>query len=232
VDFFASHEALLIDYEHSLTRIDSRTDTPYNVGGHLLWIGDRTRQQGGAHVELLKNLRNPIGIKIGPGATPENILPVLDDLDPDQEPGRLTVISRMGKSKIRDLLPPIVEAVESTGRKVCWICDPMHGNTFSSATGYKTRSFSDVADEVNGFFDVHATLGTWPGGIHIELTGDDVTECVGGATRLVEADLSHRYETLCDPRLNRTQSLELAFLVADRLSGIERPATDFVSMDF
>ncbi|MDR0488359.1 MAG: 3-deoxy-7-phosphoheptulonate synthase class II [Propionibacteriaceae bacterium] len=232
VDFYASHEALLIDYEHSLTRIDSRTNTPYNVGGHLLWIGDRTRQPQGAHVELLKNLRNPIGLKIGPGADPREIVDLVESLDPDQEPGRLTIISRMGRTKVRDLLPPIVEAVEATGRKVCWICDPMHGNTFSSVTGYKTRSFADIAEEVNGFFDVHASLGTWPGGIHIELTGDDVTECVGGVGSLGEEDLAHRYETLCDPRLNRTQSLELAFLVADRLSGIERPQMDFVSMDF
>ncbi|MCL1923696.1 MAG: 3-deoxy-7-phosphoheptulonate synthase class II [Propionibacteriaceae bacterium] len=232
VDFYASHEALLIDYEHSLTRIDSRTSTPYNVGGHLLWIGDRTREVGGAHVELLKSLRNPVGLKIGPRAQVDQILPVLEELDPHHEPGRVTIISRMGSKKVRDLLPPIVEKVEATGRKVAWVCDPMHGNTFSSATGYKTRSFADVADEVNGFFDVHANLGTWPGGIHIELTGDDVTECVGGASELGEQDLAHRYETLCDPRLNRTQSLELAFLVADRLSGIERPASDFVSMDF
>jgi len=232
VDFYASHEALLIDYEHALTRIDSRTSTPYNVGGHLLWIGDRTRQVDGAHVALLKSLRNPVGLKVGPSATPDEVVELVETLDPDREPGRMTVISRMGATKVRDLLPPIVQAVEATGRKVCWVCDPMHGNTFATSNGYKTRSFADVTEEVNGFFDVHACLGTWPGGIHVELTGGDVTECVGGATELREEDLSNRYETVCDPRLNRAQSLELAFMVADRLSTIERPARDFVTMDF
>ncbi|MCL2784501.1 MAG: 3-deoxy-7-phosphoheptulonate synthase class II [Propionibacteriaceae bacterium] len=232
VDFFASHEALLINYEHSLTRIDSRTSTPYNVGGHLLWIGDRTRQLNGAHVELLKSLRNPVGVKIGPSAKASDIADLVETLDPTAEPGRLTIISRMGATKVRDLLPPVIEAVEATGRRVCWVCDPMHGNTFSSANGYKTRAFTDVAEEVNGFFDVHAGLSTWPGGIHVELTGDDVTECVGGVADLHEEDLAHRYETVCDPRLNRTQSLELAFLVADRLSMMERRRVDFVGMDF
>ncbi len=233
VDFYASHEALLIDYEHALTRIDSRTDTPYNVGGHLLWIGDRTRQLGGAHVELLRQLRNPLGVKVGPSADPAEVVRLAEALDPDQEPGRLTIISRMGRDRVRQALPPIVEAVEATGRKVCWVCDPMHGNTFSTSTGYKTRSFADVADELMGFFDVHASLGTWPGGIHVELTGDDVTECVGGVEELTEADLSSRYETVCDPRLNRTQSLELAFMVADRLSSMERrPRAPFTAPDF
>ncbi|MDR0849753.1 MAG: 3-deoxy-7-phosphoheptulonate synthase class II [Propionibacteriaceae bacterium] len=231
VDFYASHEALLIDYEHALTRIDSRTTLPYNVGGHLLWIGERTRQLNGAHVELLRHLRNPLGVKIGPSATPADVVALAETLDPDMEPGRLTVISRMGAGKVRAALPPIVEAVEATGRKVCWVCDPMHGNTFPTASGYKTRSFSDVSDEVDGFFDVHATLGTWPGGIHVELTGDDVTECVGGAGELSEADLENRYETVCDPRLNRTQSLELAFMVADRLSAMEHHS-DFTALDF
>ena len=232
VDFYASHEALLIDYEHAMTRIDSRTSTPYNVGGHLLWIGDRTRQPGGAHVKLMSALRNPIGLKIGPSVAPGEVVDLLQTLDPDREPGRMTLISRMGCRKVREVLPPIVEAVEATGRKVCWVCDPMHGNTFATANGYKTRSFADVTEEVNGFFDVHASLGTWPGGIHVELTGDDVTECVGGAAELKEEDLTHRYETVCDPRLNRAQSLELAFMVADRLSSVERPVPDFVGMDF
>ncbi|MCL2470119.1 MAG: 3-deoxy-7-phosphoheptulonate synthase class II [Propionibacteriaceae bacterium] len=232
VDFYASHEALLIDYEHAMTRIDSRTETPYNVGGHLLWIGDRTRQLDGAHVQLLRALHNPIGLKVGPSAKPEEVVSLVETLDPDREPGRLTLITRMGCRQVRTALPPIVEAVEATGRKVCWVCDPMHGNTFSSANGYKTRSFSDVTDEVNGFFDVHASLGTWPGGIHVELTGDDVTECVGGVVELKEEDLAHRYETACDPRLNRAQSLELAFMVADRLSTMDRPHADFVGMDF
>lgn len=231
VDFYASHEALLIDYEHALTRIDSRTTLPYNVGGHLLWIGERTRQLGGAHVELLRHLRNPLGVKIGPSADPADIVALTQALDPTMEPGRLTIISRMGAGKVRSALPPIVEAVEATGRKVCWVCDPMHGNTFATDNGYKTRSFTDVSDEVDGFFDVHASLGTWPGGIHVELTGDDVTECVGGAGELSEADLESRYETVCDPRLNRAQSLELAFMVADRLSAMEHHS-DFTPLDF
>jgi len=232
VDFYASHEALLLDYEHAMTRIDSRTGTPYNVGGHLLWIGDRTRQLDGAHVELMRALRNPLGLKVGPSARPDEIVAVVEALDPDYEPGRLTLISRMGCDKVHEALPPIVEAVERTGRKVCWVCDPMHGNTFSTSTGFKTRSFAAVTDEVNGFFDVHAALGTWPGGIHVELTGDDVTECVGGVAELTEEDLVHRYETVCDPRLNRTQSLELAFMVADRLSMMEHPVADYSDIDF
>ena len=233
VDFYASHEGLLLEYEHALTRIDSRTNTPYSVGGHLLWIGDRTRQVDGAHVALMKSLRNPIGFKIGPSADPAEVVQLAELLDPDHEPGRLTLICRMGCHKVRELLPPVIEAVEATGRKVCWVCDPMHGNTFSTGTGYKTRSFSEITDEVDGFFDVHAKLGTWPGGIHVELTGDDVTECVGGVGELKEEDLANRYETACDPRLNRTQSLELAFMVADRLSTMDRhPVADFTGPDF
>lgn len=218
VDFYSSHEALLLEYEHALTRIDSRTSTPYNTSAHLVWIGERTRQLDGAHVEYLRHLRNPIGIKLGPNVTGADAVALMDRLDPEQEPGRLTVITRMGAGQIREKLPPIIEAVEATGRKVAWVCDPMHGNTFETATGYKTRAFSEVAEEVNGFFDVHEELGTWPGGVHVELTGDDVTECVGGVDELVEADLANRYETACDPRLNRNQSLELAFLIADRLT--------------
>jgi 3-deoxy-7-phosphoheptulonate synthase len=224
VDFYASHEALLLDYEHALTRIDSRTDTPYNVGGHLLWIGDRTRQLSGAHVALLRQLRNPIGLKVGPSADPGEVVDLVEALDPTREPGRLTIIARMGAKQVRAKLPAIIESVESSGRQVCWVCDPMHGNTFATSTGYKTRSFTDVTAEVAGFFDVHANLGTWPAGIHVELTGDDVTECVGGVGELREEDLASRYETACDPRLNRAQSLELAFMVADRLSTLERPA--------
>jgi len=218
VDFYASHEALLLDYEHALTRIDSRTGTPYDVGGHFIWVGERTRQLDGAHMELVSRLRNPVGVKLGPSVTPAEAVAIADRLDPSHEPGRLTMITRMGSAKVRDVLPPLIEAVEATGRKVAWVCDPMHGNTYSSSTGYKTRSFADVADELQGFFDVHDDLDTWPGGVHIELTGDDVTECVGGAVDVREAQLADRYETLCDPRLNRQQSLELAFLVAQRLS--------------
>jgi 3-deoxy-7-phosphoheptulonate synthase len=236
VDFYSSHEALLLEYEHALTRIDSRTDTPYNTSAHMVWIGERTRQLGGAHVEYLRHLRNPIGMKLGPGTTPSEAVALAERLDPAQEPGRLTIITRMGAEKVRDVLPPIIEAVEQTGRKVAWVCDPMHGNTFETSLGYKTRAFSQVADELNGFFDVHQALGTWPGGVHIELTGDDVTECVGGVGEILEADLANRYETACDPRLNRNQSLELAFMVAERLTDgrIRRvnPVQEYSAEDF
>jgi 3-deoxy-7-phosphoheptulonate synthase len=236
VDFYSSHEALLLEYEHALTRIDSRTDTPYNTSAHMVWIGERTRQLDGAHVEYLRHLRNPIGMKLGPTVKPSDAVALAERLDPDQEPGRLTIISRMGAGRVRDVLPPIIEAVEDTGRKVAWVCDPMHGNTFETSLGYKTRAFDQVADELNGFFDVHQALGTWPGGVHIELTGDDVTECVGGVGELAEADLANRYETACDPRLNRNQSLELAFMVAERLTDgrIRRvnPVQEYSAEDF
>lgn len=218
VDFYASHEALLLDYEHALTRIDSRTRLPYATSGHMLWIGERTRQADGAHVELLRHLRNPIGVKLGPTTSVSDALTLADRLDPDHEPGRLTFITRMGARVVREKLPALIEGVEASGRKVVWSCDPMHGNTFETANGYKTRAYADVVEELNGFFDVHEALGTWPGGVHIELTGDDVTECLGGALQVSEADLVSRYETACDPRLNRNQSLELAFMVAERLS--------------
>jgi 3-deoxy-7-phosphoheptulonate synthase len=236
VDFYSSHEALLLEYEHALTRIDSRTDTPYNTSAHMVWIGERTRQLDGAHVEYLRHLRNPIGMKLGPSVTPSQAVELAERLDPDQEPGRLTVITRMGAEKVRDVLPPIIEAIEDSGRKVAWVCDPMHGNTFETSLGYKTRAFDQVADELNGYFDVHQALGTWPGGVHIELTGDDVTECVGGVGEILEADLSNRYETACDPRLNRNQSLELAFMVAERLTDgrIRRvnPVQEYSAEDF
>ena len=218
VDFWSSHEALLLDYERPLTRIDSRTGAPYNVSAHLLWIGERTRQLDGAHVDLLARVRNPLGVKLGPTTTPEQALELVQKLDPDREPGRLTFIARMGAHQVRESLPPIVDAVASSGATVLWVCDPMHGNTFESGSGYKTRRFDDVIDEVRGFFEVHQALGTVPGGLHVELTGDDVTECLGGAERIDDDDLSTRYETLCDPRLNHQQSLELAFLVAEMLS--------------
>ena len=218
VDFYSSHEALLLDYEHALTRIDSRTQLPYGTSGHFLWIGERTRQLDGAHVELLRHVQNPLGVKLGPTTTADTALELADRLDPDHTEGRITFITRMGASRIREVLPEVVAKVTASGRQVAWVCDPMHGNTFEARNGYKTRAFSDVMDELNGFFDVHEELGTWPGGVHVELTGDDVTECVGGSDDLVEADLVSRYETLCDPRLNRNQSLELAFLVAERLT--------------
>jgi 3-deoxy-7-phosphoheptulonate synthase len=218
VDFFSSHEALILEYEHALTRTDSRTRQPYDTSGHFLWIGERTRQLDGAHVELLRHVRNPLGVKLGPTTTADVALELADRLDPDHEPGRITFITRMGAGRIRDVLPEVVAKVTASGRQVAWVCDPMHGNTFEARNGYKTRAFADVMAELNGFFDVHEELGTWPGGVHVELTGDDVTECVGGSDDLVEADLVNRYETLCDPRLNRNQSLELAFLVAERLT--------------
>lgn len=226
VDFYASHEALLLDYEHAMTRIDSRTRLPYDTSAHMVWIGERTRQVEGAQVELLRHLRNPIGVKLGPTSTASDALALADRLDPDREPGRITFIARMGAAAVREKLPPIIEGVEASGREVVWVSDPMHGNTFEAANGYKTRAYADVVEELNGFFDVHEALGTWPGGVHIELTGDDVTECLGGAMQLTEADLASRYETACDPRLNRNQSIELAFMVAERLSSgkIQRPA--------
>ncbi|MBB1512607.1 3-deoxy-7-phosphoheptulonate synthase class II [Tessaracoccus sp. MC1627] len=217
VDFYASHEALLLEYERALTRVDSRSQELYTCSGHMLWIGERTRQLDGAHVELLRRVQNPLGIKLGPTTTAEQAIALADRLDPERVPGRITFITRMGAKKVRDVLPGVIKGVEATGRKVAWVCDPMHGNTFEAANGYKTRSFTDVVDEVNGFFDVHEELGTWPGGLHVELTGDDVTECVGGVMNLMEEDLANRYETVCDPRLNRNQSLELAFTVAQRL---------------
>jgi 3-deoxy-7-phosphoheptulonate synthase len=218
VSFHSSHEALILEYEHALTRIDSRTQQPYDVSGHLVWIGERTRQLDGAHVEFASRIRNPIAVKLGPSATSDEGLALAAKLNPDNEPGRLTFITRMSAMKIRDQLPDLVEKVTAAGVDVAWVCDPMHGNTFETSTGYKTRRFDDVIDEVRGFFEVHRALGTWPGGLHIELTGNDVTECVGGGEALDEAGLQHRYESVCDPRLNRTQSLELAFLVADMLS--------------
>jgi 3-deoxy-7-phosphoheptulonate synthase len=215
VEFYSSHEALILDYERALTRIDSRTGLPYDVSAHFVWIGERTRQIDGAHVEWASRIRNPVGVKLGPTSTPEDALALIEKLDPEQEPGRLTFITRMGADRVRDALPPLVEKVTGTGAQVAWICDPMHGNTFETPSGHKTRRFDDVLDEVKGFFEVHRALGTHPGGIHMELTGDDVTECVGGGAEIFEADLHQRYETACDPRLNRSQSLDLAFLLAE-----------------
>ncbi|HET6562727.1 MAG TPA: 3-deoxy-7-phosphoheptulonate synthase class II [Marmoricola sp.] len=220
VDFHSSHEALILEYEHALTRIDSRTELPYDVSAHFLWIGERTRQLDGAHVELMSRIRNPIGVKLGPTTTADDAIALAQRLSPDNEPGRLTFITRMGAGRVRDALPELVEKVTAAGVHVAWVCDPMHGNTFEASSGYKTRRFEDVMDEVQGFFDVHRSLGTWPGGLHVELTGDNVTECVGGGESLLETELSHRYESACDPRLNRVQSLELAFLVAEMLSEV------------
>ncbi|MDN3311911.1 3-deoxy-7-phosphoheptulonate synthase class II [Microbacterium oryzae] len=217
VEFYTGHEGLLMDYERPLTRIDSRTSEIYNTSGHFLWIGERTRELDGAHVEYFSHIRNPIGVKLGPSTSPETALALIDKLDPEREPGRLTFITRMGAGKIRDALPPLLEAVKNSGAQPLWVTDPMHGNGITTPTGYKTRRFDDVVDEVRGFFEAHRGVGTFPGGIHVELTGDDVTECLGGSEHIDEATLATRYESLCDPRLNHMQSLELAFLVAEEL---------------
>jgi 3-deoxy-7-phosphoheptulonate synthase len=217
VDFHISHEALLLEYEHAMTRVDSGSGAAYDLSGHFVWIGERTRQLDGAHVELLSHVRNPIGVKLGPTTSADDAIALASRLNPDNTPGRLTFITRFGAGKIRDGLPEVVAKVQAAGLQVAWVCDPMHGNTFEASSGYKTRRFEDVIDEVQGFFDVHRQLGTWPGGVHVELTGDDVTECVGGGEELLETDLGDRYESVCDPRLNRVQSLELAFLVAEML---------------
>jgi 3-deoxy-7-phosphoheptulonate synthase len=215
VEFFASHEALILDYEAALTRVDSRTELLYDTSAHLVWIGERTRDLDGAHVEFFSRIRNPIAVKLGPTTTPEYVLRLIERLDPTGEPGRLTFIVRMGAGKVRDVLPQLVEKVTANAGPVGWVCDPMHGNTFEAPSGHKTRNFDDVLDEVKGFFEVHHALGTHPGGIHVELTGDDVTECVGGGDEIFFDDLHSRYESACDPRLNRGQSLDLAFLVAE-----------------
>jgi len=217
VEFYVAHEGLLMDYERPMTRIDSRTGTPYNTSAHFVWIGERTRDLDGAHVDFLSRVRNPIGVKLGPSTTADDMLALIDKLDPEREPGRLTFITRMGAGKVRDALPPLLEAVKASDALPLWVTDPMHGNGLTTPTGYKTRRFDDVVDEVKGFFEAHRAVGTFPGGIHIELTGDDVTECLGGSEHIDEATLATRYESLCDPRLNHMQSLELAFLVAEEL---------------
>lgn len=220
VDFYSAHEALILPYEDSLTRIDSRTGRPYNCSAHFLWVGERTRQPDGAHVDMLSKVANPIGVKIGPDAKPADVLALVDKLNPRGKAGRLTLISRMGARKIADRLPPIVEAVRKDGRPVTWVTDPMHGNTISASNGMKTRRLEDILAEIKGFFAVHEELGTHPGGIHVELTGDDVTEVLGGAEEVVEDTLGERYRTLVDPRLNHQQSLEMAFIVAEMLRDV------------
>ena len=216
-EFFSAHEALLLDYERPMTRIDSRSGLAYDTSAHFVWVGERTRDLEGAHIDFVSRIHNPIGIKVSNKADPSDLLKIIDKVDPHREPGRLTLITRMGCHTVREALPPIVEAVTASGAEVTWICDPMHGNTFESVSGYKTRNFDDVVEEVRGFFDVHQSLGTVPGGIHVELTGNDVTECIGVSEKILDADLANRYETVCDPRLNHQQSLELAFLVAEML---------------
>jgi 3-deoxy-7-phosphoheptulonate synthase len=216
VELYSSHEGLLLEYERALTHIDSRSGQPYDLSAHMVWIGERTRDLRGAHVEFFRHIRNPIAVKLGPSTSPDDAVSLIERLDPDREPGRLTFIARLGAGKVREVLPPLVETVAALGSPVAWICDPMHGNTFEAPSGHKTRRFDDVVDEVTGFFEVHRKLGTHPGGIHVEFTPDDVTECVGGGHEIVETDLDRRYETACDPRLNRRQSLDLAFLVAEQ----------------
>jgi 3-deoxy-7-phosphoheptulonate synthase len=217
-EFYVSHEALLFDYERPMTRIDSRTGNPYATSGHFLWVGERTRQIDGAHVDFMSRIRNPIGVKLGPTTEVSDVMALIEKLDPNREPGRLTFITRMGAGQIRDKLPKLVEAVKASDAKPLWITDPMHGNGMTTKNGYKSRRFDDVMDEVAGFFEVHRQAGTFPGGIHIELTGDDVAECLGGSEMIDEKTLESRYESLCDPRLNHMQSLELAFLVSEALA--------------
>jgi 3-deoxy-7-phosphoheptulonate synthase len=222
-EIYASHEALVLDYERAMLRLSEKdtADGPkaalYDLSAHYVWIGDRTRQLDGAHIAFAEVIDNPIGVKIGPNMTPELAVEYVERLDPHNQPGRLTLVSRMGNGKVRELLPPIIEKVQATGHQVIWQCDPMHGNTHESSTGYKTRHFDRIVDEVQGFFEVHHALGTHPGGIHVEITGENVTECLGGAQDISDSDLAGRYETACDPRLNTQQSLELAFLVAEML---------------
>ena len=219
VDFYTSHEALVLGYEEALTRQDSLTGDWYDCSAHMVWIGERTRGLDDAHIEFFRGIHNPIGCKVGPTATVEEVLGLCEALNPERVPGRLTLISRMGADKVRDHLPPILGAVRDAGHPVVWACDPMHGNTFTSQGGRKTRHFDAILDEIRGFFEAHAGVGTWPGGVHVELTSDDVTECLGGAERLGDSDLGLRYETICDPRLNGRQSLDLAFEVAELLRG-------------
>jgi 3-deoxy-7-phosphoheptulonate synthase len=218
VEFYSSHEGLLLDYERPMTRIDSRTGNPYNTSAHFVWVGERTRDLDGAHIDFFSRIKNPIGIKLGPKTTTDDIARLIDILDPEREPGRLTFITRMGAGIIRDTLPPLLEAVHASEALPVWVSDPMHGNGITTPNGYKTRKFDDVVDEVKGFFEAHHSVGTFPGGIHVELTGDDVTECLGGSEMIDEETLASRYESLCDPRLNHMQSLELAFLVAEELA--------------
>jgi len=214
---YTSHEALLLGYEEALTRKDSLTDQWYNCSAHMIWIGDRTRQPDHAHVEFLRGVKNPIGIKVGPSTSTEDLIQLLDTLNPENLPGRITLIARMGAEKILEKLPPLVQAVKREGRSVVWSSDPMHGNTITASSGYKTRSVDAILTEIKGFFQVHSAEGTHAGGVHLEMTGHNVTECIGGAYQITEEGLAHRYDTFCDPRLNGEQALELAFLIADTL---------------
>jgi len=215
--FFTSHEALLLNYEQSMTRVDSISEKWYDTSAHMLWIGERTRQLDGAHIEFLKGIHNPVGCKVGPSIEPDELIRLIDALNPENEAGRLTLITRMGSDKIGDVLPGLIRAVKREGRHVVWSCDPMHANTVKSSVGYKTRHVDAILEEVKAFFQIHKSEGSHAGGVHFEMTGQDVTECVGGGQEIKEANLSERYHTHCDPRLNATQALELAFLLAEQL---------------
>jgi 3-deoxy-7-phosphoheptulonate synthase len=216
-DFFTSHEALLLQYEEALTRVDSTSGKWYDVSAHMLWVGDRTRQLDGAHIEFLKGIANPLGIKVGPSVDADELLRIIEVLNPNNIPGRVTLICRMGAEKVANKLPKIISAVEKEGRKVVWACDPMHGNTVKASNGFKTRSLTNLIIEIEHFFQIHRAEGSYPGGIHLEMTGQDVTECIGGIQEIKESDLKSRYHTYCDPRLNASQSLELAFLLSEFL---------------
>ena len=216
-DFYTSHEALLLGYEQAFTRVDSTTGDWYATSGHMIWIGDRTRQLDHAHVEYFRGIKNPIGLKCGPSLKPDELLKLIDVLNPDNEPGRLTLINRSGADKVGESLPGLIRAVKREGRVVVWSCDPMHGNTITSNSGYKTRPFDRILSEVKSFFSIHAAEGTHAGGVHLEMTGQDVTECIGGARAITDEDLNDRYHTACDPRLNAEQSIDMAFLIAELL---------------
>jgi 3-deoxy-7-phosphoheptulonate synthase len=225
-DFYTSHEALLLGYEQAMTRVDSTTGDYYATSGHMLWVGDRTRQADHAHIEYVRGIKNPLGLKCGPTLKPDELLRLIDILDPENEPGRLTLICRFGADKVGDLLPKLIRAVKREGRNVLWACDPMHGNTIKAKSGYKTRPFERIIGETRAFFAVHQAEGTYAGGVHLEMTGKNVTECTGGARAISEADLSDRYHTYCDPRLNAEQAIEVAFLVAELLKAerLQRPS--------
>jgi 3-deoxy-7-phosphoheptulonate synthase len=222
-DFYTSHEALLLNYEQAFTRVDSLTNDWYDCSAHMVWVGDRTRGIDEAHVEFLRGINNPIGLKCGPSMEPDELLKLLDTLNPHNEPGRITLISRMGADKVQEKLPQLVRAVQQAGHSVVWSCDPMHGNTHKAGSGFKTRSFDKILSEVKSFFAVHRAEGSYAGGVHFEMTGQDVTECIGGAQAISEDRLGDRYHTYCDPRLNANQALELAFLTAQELKA-EREA--------
>jgi 3-deoxy-7-phosphoheptulonate synthase len=220
VDVWTSHEGLLLDFEEALTRTDSLTGRAYDCSAHMLWIGERTRDVSGAHVEFFSGVNNPIGVKLGPTATIDDAVGLAERLNPDRVPGRLTLISRMGAELVRETLPPLLRAVRETEIPVVWVCDPMHGNLVRTPAGTKTRRFDAIMAELQGFFEAHREVGTWPGGVHIEFTGEDVTECVGGSEAVLEEQLDRRYESLCDPRLNGRQSLDLAFRVAELMRAV------------